>query len=308
MKTVDAARGKWHGILPALGVDEKYLVDRHGPCPLGCGGKVSFRWDNKGGDGTWICTHCGAGNPFQLLEKINGWPFPKAALEVDRVTGNVEVAEKKAEMTDEQKKDSIKRVLQKAHKLKPGDPAWLYLERRCGTLPETALTDLRCHPGMIHPSGDRYPCLLAVIRNPDRSGASVHRTFLTQEGQKAPVEPVKMVMPGNIKGAAIMLGAPGEQMGITEGVETALCARAMFGGPVWAAISAGNMVAWVPPPEARRIIVYGDNDTNFTGQHAAYATAKKLKALGLSVLVDIPKQEGADWANVWELESLLVQP
>jgi phage/plasmid primase-like uncharacterized protein len=36
MKTLDAARGKWRGILLSLGIDEKYLRNKHGPCPL-CG-------------------------------------------------------------------------------------------------------------------------------------------------------------------------------------------------------------------------------------------------------------------------------
>ena len=33
-----AARGRWHDLLPALGVPAAALSRRHGPCP-GCGGR-----------------------------------------------------------------------------------------------------------------------------------------------------------------------------------------------------------------------------------------------------------------------------
>ena len=46
----DRARGRWPGILTALGVPAKALRNRHGPCPV-CGGKDRFRFDDKGGAG-----------------------------------------------------------------------------------------------------------------------------------------------------------------------------------------------------------------------------------------------------------------
>ncbi|MEK9606509.1 MAG: primase-helicase zinc-binding domain-containing protein, partial [Gammaproteobacteria bacterium] len=49
------ARNRWSEILAYAGVDAKALHDVHGPCP-GCKGKDRFRFDNKGGDGTFICS------------------------------------------------------------------------------------------------------------------------------------------------------------------------------------------------------------------------------------------------------------
>ena len=296
--TLEVAKGRWHGILTTFGVDHKYLVDKHGPCPFGCGGKKSFRWDDKG-TGSWICTHCGAGHGFHFLKKIQGWDDATTLKEIDKMVGNVEIKVVAEERSESQKKEAIKAVLSKADKLRLDDPAFLYLSRRCGPLPSNVLSDLRYHPAMAHPCGGKYPCLLAIVRHPDRSGASLHRTFLTMDGRKADVEPVRMMMPGKLDGAAIMLGDAGETIGIAEGLETALCARALFGVPVWSVISANGMIGWTPPEGVRSVVVYGDNDLNFIGQHAAFTLARKLFTKGLNVEVRIPEQVGHDWADVW---------
>lgn len=299
MKTLDAARGRWPGILQALGVDPKFLRDVHGPCPI-CQGKDRYRFDDKDGDGTYYCSQCGAGAGIQLLQKLFGWDFPKAAYEVDQVVGNVQESEKKAEQTEEQKRVAHRRVLKSAFPLEGENAAVSYLVNRCpGGIEKDYRKDLRFHPGMAHPSGETYPCLLAIIRNHDRTGASIHRTFITSNGQKAPVDPVRMVMPGTIKGACVMLGTPKGTLGIAEGIETALCAAKIHGHPVWACISAGNMQEFEPPEGIKTIVIYGDNDLNFVGQHAAYAKARKLHKAGIAVTVRIPDEPGKDWCDVW---------
>jgi putative DNA primase/helicase len=54
----DRAKGRWRNILPSLGIPSKALTNRHGPYPM-CGGKDRFRFDDKGGRGTWFCSQCG---------------------------------------------------------------------------------------------------------------------------------------------------------------------------------------------------------------------------------------------------------
>lgn len=69
-----AARGRWTEILPALGIPPESLVNRHRPCP-GCGGTDRFRFDDKDGDGTWICSGDGelrAGDGLALLAHVRG--------------------------------------------------------------------------------------------------------------------------------------------------------------------------------------------------------------------------------------------
>lgn len=57
----DAARGRWEDVLARFGVRVELLNRRHGPCP-GCGGNDRFRFDDKNGEGTFICSQGGGGN------------------------------------------------------------------------------------------------------------------------------------------------------------------------------------------------------------------------------------------------------
>lgn len=92
------------------------------------------------------------------------------------------------------------------------------------------------------------------------------------------------------------MSAAAATMGIAEGIETALSAQLLFSVPVWAAISAGALLKWKPPEEAKGIIVFADRDESFAGQNAAYSLAYRLKTEGFSVEVRMPDaEEGRDW-------------
>ncbi len=91
MRTVDRAHGRWRDILIQLGIDPKYLVNKHGPCPL-CGGRDRFRWDNRDGSGSYYCNGCGPGSGLILLRKLRDWSFKEAADAVDRIIGTAAAA------------------------------------------------------------------------------------------------------------------------------------------------------------------------------------------------------------------------
>lgn len=74
-----AAIGRWPDLLTAVGIDTPFS-GKHGPCPA-CGGKDRFRFDNKGGRGTWICNQCGAGDGLDLVGKVTG-KLPKEVAEL----------------------------------------------------------------------------------------------------------------------------------------------------------------------------------------------------------------------------------
>ena len=55
-------------IFPAVGINLRGNGRKHQPCPM-CGGTDRFRCDDKHGEGTWICSQCGSGNGFMLVQR-----------------------------------------------------------------------------------------------------------------------------------------------------------------------------------------------------------------------------------------------
>ena len=110
----------------------------------------------------------------------------------------------------------------------------------------------------------------------------IHRTFLLDDGSgKAPAGK-KML--GSVADGAVRLfpiGADGH-LGIAEGIETALAAQAIFGIPVWAALSADGMARWQWPAEVRRVTIFAD--AGDAGRQAAARLADRLN------LADIPSE------------------
>ena len=70
-----AAQYRWPEIHATFGIDPRYLKNKHQPCPA-CGGKDRFRYDDKDGNGTFICSHYnnGAGDGFGLPPLL--WNLP----------------------------------------------------------------------------------------------------------------------------------------------------------------------------------------------------------------------------------------
>ena len=86
----DASIGQWLGnILPAAGIAFRGNPNSHQPCPA-CGGKDRFRFDDQQGKGTFICSNCGAGDGFKLLQLVTGADI-KTAMEF--VAGCVGISE-----------------------------------------------------------------------------------------------------------------------------------------------------------------------------------------------------------------------
>jgi hypothetical protein len=151
-----------------------------------------------------------------------------------------------------------------------------------------------------------FPCLLAPIRNSDGKIVSVHRIFLTPQGEKAPVPDAKkmMAMCDNIVGSAIRLFEPGEVLGVAEGIETALAAHAISRMPVWSCVSAPLLESVEIPDIVKTVVIWADLDVSGRGAQAADTLANKLEKQGKRVEICMPVQripegsKGLDWLDV----------
>ncbi len=178
-----------------------------------------------------------------------------------------------------------------------GTPADLYLTRRA--LPGLAASPaLRWRPDVAHPSGGgaRHPAMVALVVDGDGRPLAVHRTYLTGNGRKADLSPIK-ASKGPIAGGAIRLKAVAPELVIAEGIETAASAGRLLGLPAWAAVSAGNLErSLVLPSAVRSVVVAGDPDP--AGRAAAEGAARRWRAEGRQVRIAMPDTPPADFNDL----------
>ena len=279
-------------------MNDHALSGKHGPCPL-CGGIDRFRFDDKDGRGTYFCSGCGAGDGVNLAMKFTGLSFKEVAQRIEQIAGVVQASTIKAERSDDDKLQALRRAWKESAAIQQGDEVVRYLRGRglsLDKLPES----IRFHPGLAYRGDDmtgNFPAMLATVTGPEGKARSLHRTYL-QNAQKAPVSHPKKLMQGlPLPGAAIRLAPVSECLGIAEGIETALAATELFGLPVWSCISTSGIESFEPPDGVRKVVIFADHDLNFAGQKAAFAAAHRLKLKGYVVEVRIPPTAG-DWLDV----------
>lgn len=300
-KTTNVAKGKWKGILLHFGVPEAALTGKHAACPL-CGGDDRFRYDNKDGRGTSICSHCGARDGMTLAMEFTDRTFPEVAREIDGLVGNVKPDAAKPVVADEDRRRMMMEAWKGSKPIEPGDLAHRYLVSR--QIEELVYPQaLRFAPAMRDGEGGVRPCMIAMVGVPGQEKfVSMHRTFLRPDGQaKAEMDSPRKMMPGELPpGACVMLSAyTGGALGIAEGIETALSASALWGLPVWAAINATMMAKWLPPEGCAEVAIFADHDQSHTGHAAAFTLSRRLRSKGIHTTVHVPPREGEDWADVY---------
>jgi len=272
------AAGKWPGIFSQLGVDVGN--GKHKSCPL-CGGKDRFRFDDKGGHGTWYCNQCGAGDGWKLLMNILGASFKEAMEQVAPILGKVDKGEQ-LKNGGKIEPEVFNRMFRESEPASENNLVGRYLRNRgLKTIP----SNLRHHPGCWCAEVKRdVPAMLGVVLSQEGQGSTLHRTYLDKETVgKANLNKAKKVMPissklqGNTAGSAIRLFEPIDgAIGIAEGIETAIACYDRFCIPTWAAYSASMLQSFEPPTGIEKVYIFGDNDENYTGQKAAYNLANKL--------------------------------
>jgi putative DNA primase/helicase len=229
-----------------------------------------------------------------------GASFREAAQRIEQIVG--------AHKPDSQawRGDQRERTAQARHKhlraglwreAKPverGDPVDHWLRTR-GLAFDIFPASLRFAPILYH-GPEPHPGMVAAMQPPAGGNAvQLHRTFLPREGDKAVA---RTFAPGMLPpGAAVRLCSATNIIGVAEGIETAFAAMKLFGVPCWAACTADQLSKFEPPKDVEKVVVFGDNDTNGTGQRAAYTLAAKLTGK-VKIETAIPTEVGDDWNDM----------
>ena len=334
------AEGRWGYILSNLAPSLSHALSRagkHVDCPHpGHGGKNDFRmfkdYELTGGG---ICT-CGKwSDGFSLLMWINGWGFyetlkavahevgmvvddrpRKAVPRIDRA--KIEEAKRKKAQEEAENNVRIRQILNRMWaeaypaSAPQAEPLRMYLARRglsTTYIPET----LRLHPSLPYRNRDgelmgRWPAIVALVQTADGTPITLHRIYLTTEGQKAPVDNPKKLMPyptdKKLVGSAIRLGPAGAALGIAEGIETGLAVQQATGMPAWVTISATLLEGVDIPESVQQLCIYADKDRSETGRNSAAVLVQRMwkegrQACGLLPTMAIPGAEkGIDWLDV----------
>lgn len=295
--------GKWHGIFASLGIE---VGDgKHCPCPI-CSGsdKTSdrFRMDNKEGRGTWFCNQCGAGDGFNLVQKVLNIDFKEAAKEIESIIGSVSVSNnipKEKTVNPEMLRGIFKGSKPANKTCQVG--SYLF-NRGLSVVPGT----LRFHPKCYEPEKKREtPAMIAVFTSAEGKALTMHRTFLDGHGSKAVIDQPKKILPGleKLTGGAIRLFDPVDGMiGVSEGIETAIAVKEMMNIPCWSVVSTTLMEGFEPPKGIESVVILADNDKNFAGQKSAFILANKLALKGIKVSVMVPDRPGTDFLDVYNSE------
>jgi hypothetical protein len=206
--------------------------------------------------------------------------------------------------------ESLKRTWESSLPIAPKDPVARYLSRRGLTVyPDNC----RHNPELGYYRGKdelvgKFPAMVAAMQNQSGVVVALHRTYLTEVGEKLALgpddNPRKLTMPTvqeGITGSAIRLAIPSDKLAVAEGIETALSYSQLFGVPAWAAYSATNLKALWIPDHVSTVHICVDNDK--AGHEAADVLETRLIREGKTVIKKpLPDawtaRRGADWNDV----------
>ena len=326
------AAGMWDRIIGSLAPSISPALDHPGLVHIDCpmhGGAGDFRvYRDVVDSGGGVCTCGNWPDGIALIGAVNDWTFKDSLSEIGRLVLG-EKPELQPVHREVRRRDTAREDAAIRHRLvalwsggismRSADAraAWMYLVGRGLKIPRN-LQSVRFHPSMAYYEKGvlvgHFPGLMACVMAPDGSPVTIHRTFLTNDGRKAPVESPKKLCPHAstrpLQGSAIRLFPVADHLAVAEGIETSLAVTEMFGVPCWATVTAGLMAQFVPPPGIKRVTIYADKDSPSKfhpkghGQEAATMLAERLWKSGIQAGVELPPidipegKKGIDWLDI----------
>ena len=175
-----------------------------------------------------------------------------------------------------------------------GSLAERYLRVRAITieLPPT----LRYSPALMHhPTETPLPTLIAAISGSDQKVTAVQRIYLRPDGSgKAAVVDPKLSL-GRMRDGACRLAPAGRELGLAEGIETALSAQELYRIPTWAACGS-RMDAIAIADDVERLVIFADRGA--PGQRAAERAAIQYERAGRAVAIVYPPNPHKDFNDL----------
>ena len=252
-------------------------------------------------------------NVISLYAYLKGTNYRNAAKELCGATLDViadtidwpchEPLAETQQLRQQRRNEYIEKILRNAKPATFDTPVFRYLQSRGITkqLPYSIQ-----YAELAHPSdkGSIYDVMLGVVTNWSSDHAiALHRTYLDRHGNKAAVDPNKMML-GSINGAGVWLGQKRDKYDsivICEGIETGLSIRQILESDntiVVAILSATNMKNILLPPvdAVKKVVIAPDNDD--AGLNAMQNLGQQLQALSYNVVSAVPPIEGQDFNDV----------
>ena len=249
------------------------------------------------------------GDLLDIIRHRTGAPTLRAALDEARAFLALPAVPAAGEGESYDSSAAARRLWQRCRAI-DGTHAEAYLHARglarC-RLHASVFAALRFHPALRYREGAsvrRLPALVAAVtgdagehpgpgEHPGHGSITgVHRTWLDPRAPaKAGVASPRKAL-GRVHGLAVRFGRPADTLVVGEGIETVLSiVTALPNTVAAAALSAGSLGAFAPPPGVSRLVVARDNDPD--GERAAERLVRRCARTGVAAQVIVP--QGGDF-------------
>ncbi|MXW21373.1 MAG: DNA primase [Gammaproteobacteria bacterium] len=232
------------------------------------------------------------GDLLDIVRRRSGAPTLRAALAEARAFLTLPASQSSGGGALYDATEAARRLWRRCHAV-AGTHAEKYLLAR--GLARCRFAALRFHPALRYREGGsviRLPALIAAVTGDDGAIGGVQRTWLDPHSPaKANVAAPRKAL-GRIHGYAVRFGSPGATLLVGEGIETVLSlVTALPDITAAAALSAGSLGAFAPPPGVDHLLIARDNDPE--GKRAAERLARRCARSDVDFAILVP--EGGDF-------------